>query len=267
MLSLLRGLDIALSGRLRVEANGSGEVRTVAMEVTAGAGTITLPGVLPATHKVRSVNALAHVDAASHTARIDHIDVDLGAAKIAVTGTGLRTEQGQTFTGKAEVKNIPVDKLGDYWPLEFAEGGRAWALANLSGGSLDIGTEFALSMPGNDLSQLSVDRNVAFLAYRGMTVHYMPHMPELQNVSGKARFEGGTMRFDIAGGNAVGLAVTGATIELTGLDGPRRNTPRCACRSRDRRRRSRLCWRAPSSACRATRSTIPSGWAATSRSS
>jgi hypothetical protein len=217
---LLRGLDIALSGRLKVEANGSGEVRTVAMEVTAGAGTITLPGILPATHKVRSVNALAHVDAASHTAQIDHIDVDLDAAKISVTGTGRRTEQGQTFTGKAEVKNIPIDKLGDYWPVEFAEGGRMWALTNLSGGTIDIGNEFALSIPGNDLAQLSVDRNVAFLAYRGMTVHYMPHMPELQNVSGKAHFEGGTMRFDVAGGSAVGLAVTGATIELTGLDGP-----------------------------------------------
>ena len=126
---------------------------------------------------------------------------------------------GQTFSGKAEIKNIPIDKLGEYWPLEFAEGGRAWALANLSSGSLDIGTEFSLSTPGNDLSQLRVDRNVAYLAYRGMTVHYMPHMPELLNVSGKARFEGGTMRFDIAHGNAVGLAVTGATIDLTGLDG------------------------------------------------
>jgi hypothetical protein len=217
---LLRGLDIALSGRLQVEATGAGEVRTVAMEVTAGAGTIILPGILPASHKVRSVNALAHVDAASHTARIDHIDVDLGAARIAVTGTGLRTAQGQTFTGKAEVKQIPVDRLGDYWPIEFAEGGRAWALANLSGGSLDVGTEFALSTPGNDVARLSVDRNAAFLAYRGMTVHYMPHMPELQNVSGKAHFEGGTLHFDIAGGTAVGLAVAGATIDLSGLDGP-----------------------------------------------
>ena len=216
---LLRGLDIALSGRLKVEANGAGEVRTVAMEVTAGAGTITLPGVLPVSHKVRSVSALAHVDAAAHTAQIDHIDVDMGVAKIAVTGTGHRTEQGQTFTGKAEVKNIPLDKLGDYWPLGFAEGGRAWALANLSGGSLDVAAEFALSTPGNDLALLSVDRNVATLAYRGMTVHYMAHMPELLNVSGSARFEGSTMRFDIAGGNAVGLAVAGATIDLAGLDG------------------------------------------------
>jgi hypothetical protein len=217
---LLRGLDIALSGRLTVEANGSGEVRTVAMEVTAGAGTITLPGVLPVIHKVRSVSALAHVDAAAHTARIDHIDVDMGVAKIAVTGAGQRTEKGQTFAGKAEVKNIPIDKLGDYWPLEFAEGGRAWALANLSSGALDIGADFTLSTPGNDLAQLSVDRDVAYLAYRGMTVHYMPHMPELLNVSGSARFEGNTMHFDIAGGNAVGLAVTGATIDLTNLDRP-----------------------------------------------
>jgi uncharacterized protein DUF3971 len=217
---LLRGLDIALSGRLKVEANGAGEVRTVSMEVTAGAGTIILPGILPVTHKVRSVNALAVVDAAAHTARIDHIDVDLGVAKIAVTGTGQRTEQGQSFTGKAEVKNIPIDRLGDYWPLEFAEGGRAWALANLNGGTLDVGNEFTLSTPGNDLSRLSVDRNVAYLAYKGMTVHYMPHMPELQNVSGNAKFEGSTMRFDVAGGTAVGLAVAGATIELKGLDGP-----------------------------------------------
>jgi hypothetical protein len=40
-----------------------------------------------------------------------------------------------------------------------------------------------------------------------MTVHYMPHMPELQNVSGKARFEGGTLHFDVASGTAVGLTV------------------------------------------------------------
>ena len=218
--ALLRGLDIALSGRLRIEASGQGEIRTVAMEVTAGAGTITLPGVLSAPHKVRSVHALAHVDAASHTARIDHIDVDLDGPKISVTGTGLRTEQGQTFTGRAEIKQIPVDKIGDYWPLEFAPGGRAWAVANVNGGTIDVSGEFGLSIPGNDLSRLSVDRTVAFLDYRGMTVHYMPQMPELQNVSGKARFQGGSLRFDIAGGTAVGLGVTGASIDLTGLDGP-----------------------------------------------
>ena len=217
---ILRGLDIALSGNLRIEATGGGEIKTVVMDVTAGAGTIMLPGILPASHKVRSVNALAHIDAASHTARIDHIEVDLGAARISITGTGLRTDQGQTFSGRAELKGVPVDKVGDYWPLDFAPGGRAWALANLSGGTLDVAAEFSVSTPGHDLAQLSIDRNVAFLDYRGMTVHYMPHMPELQNVSGKARFEGGTLHFDVASGTAVGLTVSGATIDMTGLDGP-----------------------------------------------
>jgi len=218
--ALLRGVDIALSGRLRVEASGQGEIRTVAVEITAGAGTITLPGVLAVPHKVRSVNALAHVDAASHTARIDHIDVDLGGPKISVAGTGLRTEQGQTFTGRAEVKQIPVDRIGDYWPLNFAPGGRAWATANISGGSVDVAAEFGLSAPGNDLSRIAVDRTIGFLDYRGMTVNYMPQMPELKNLSGKARFQGGTLRFDIAGATAAGLGVAGAIVELTGLDDP-----------------------------------------------
>ena len=53
-----------------------------------------------------------------------------------------------------------------------------------------------------------------------MTVRYMPHMPELQHVSGKARYEGGTLHFDVASGTTVGLRTAGATIDLTGLDGP-----------------------------------------------
>ena len=217
--ALLRGLDIALSGRLRVEANGQGEIRTMTMEVTAGAGTITLPGVLPVPHKVRSVNARAHVDAATHTARIEHVDVDLGGPKISLKGTGLRTEKEQTFSGRAELKQVPIDRLGDYWPLEFAAGGRIWALANLSAGSVDIAGEFGLSVPGTDLSRLTVDRTVAFLDYRGLTVRYMPGMPELKNLSGKARYEGDGLRFDVAGATAAGLGVAGATVELTGLEG------------------------------------------------
>ena len=218
--AILRGVDIALSGRLNIEAGGTGEIRTVTIDVTGGNGTLRLPGLLSATHQVRSVNARAAIDAATHTAKIERIDVDLATAKISLSGTGLKTEQGQTFAGRAEIRQIPVDRLGDYWPLGFAEGGRQWALANLAGGSVDVASQFALSIPGNDLEKLSVDRNVAFLDYRGLTVHYMPHMPELVGVSGTARFEGGNLHFDVASGTAVGLRVAGATIDLTGLDKP-----------------------------------------------
>ena len=55
------------------------------------------------------------------------------------------------------------------------------------------------------MAELKVDRLVGLLDYRGMTVRYMPHMPELQGVSGKARYEGGALHFDIASGATVGL--------------------------------------------------------------
>ncbi len=216
---LLRGLDIALSGRLHVEADGDGNIRTVAIDVTGGNGHVALPGVLPASHEVKSVNARATMDAASHTAKIERIAFDFGAAAVLVTGTGTKTPEGQVFAGRAEVHHVPVDRLGDYWPLEFAEGGRAWALANLSNGEIDVAAEFSLSVPDHDLAQLKVDRMVGLIDYRGMTVRYMPHMPELQAVSGKARYEGGALHFDVAGGTAVGLSMGGASIDLTGLDG------------------------------------------------
>ncbi len=219
-MAILRGVDIALSGRLNVEADGDGDVRTVRMEIIGGKGTVNLPGILTTAHTVRSVNASVSLDTQSQTAKIDHVDIDLGAAKVAITGVGLRSAEGKSFSGRAEVREIPVDRLDEYWPLDFAEGGRQWALTNLSDGTVDLAAEFALSIPADDLARRKIDRIVGFLEYRGLRVHYMPHMPELENVSGKARFEGGTLHFDVAGGTSVGLGVTGATIDLTGLDGP-----------------------------------------------
>jgi uncharacterized protein DUF3971/AsmA-like protein len=218
--ALLRGVDIALSGRMHIEAGGNGDVRSVAVEVSGGAGTLALPGILPVAHKVRSVNAVASVDAASHVARIDHVKVDLDVAQVSLVGTGTRTEQGQLFSGRAEIHGIPVDRLGDYWPLDFAPGGRQWALANLNHGTLDVAADFGLSASGDDLSQLKVDRTVAFLDYRGMQVRYMPHMPEIEGVTGKARYENNLLHFDIAHGTAVGLSIARATIDLIDLDSP-----------------------------------------------
>lgn len=218
--ALLRGLDIALSGRLNIEADGHGDVRSVGFDLAGSNGRITLPGVLPAAHSVKSLGAKVTMDAVAQTAKIDRFEMDFGAARVSITGSGERKPEGQVFSGRADVKQIPIDRLGDYWPLEFAVGGRAWALANLSKGELDIAAEFALSMPGNDAAETKIDRLVGLLAYRGMMVRYMPHMPELQGVSGTARYEGGTLHFDVASGTAVGLKTAGATIDLTGLDKP-----------------------------------------------
>jgi hypothetical protein len=218
--AILRGVDIALAGRVRIEADGHGDIGGVAIDVTGGNGRVTLPGILPAAHQVKAVNARATVDSETHTTRIERIAFDFGAASVSVTGTGIRTPDGQTFTGRVEVQHIPLDHVGDYWPLDFAAGGRAWSVANLSNGEMGVVAEFGLKTPGDDLSQLKVTRMVGLIDYRGMTVRYMPDMPELKGVSGRARYEGGTLHFDVASGDAAGLRLAGASIDLIGLDDP-----------------------------------------------
>ncbi|NQW50584.1 MAG: hypothetical protein HQ465_05015, partial [Rhodospirillales bacterium] len=219
-LAVLRGVDIALSGRLQIEGTGKGEVKTVAVDITGGSGSVTLPGILPAAHPVNAMSARFSVDNVEHTSKIERVDFDLGAARVVITGAGHRSENERHFAGRAEVRQIPVDRLGDYWPLEFAQGGRRWSIANVSNGTVDVAAEFVLSAPVDDLSALKFDRLAAFLDYGGLTVRYMAHMPEIKDVSGKARYEGGTLRFDVARGNAVNLTVTNGTIDLTDLDKP-----------------------------------------------
>ena len=216
----LRGVDLALAGRLYIEADGDGNVRGIEVDVTGGNGEVRLPGILPATHRVRAINARAVINAATHTATIERADMDFGAARVTITGAGEKKPEGQVFVGRVEVKQVPVDRLGDYWPLAFAPGGRDWSLVNLSKGEVDIAADFSLSAPGNDIAETRVDRLVGLLGYRDLKVRYMPHMPELQGVTGTARYEAGTLHFDVAAGTSVGLRLSGTSIDLTGLDQP-----------------------------------------------
>lgn len=219
-LAILRGVDLALSGRLQIEGTGKGEIKTVAVDITGANGSVTLPGILPVAHQVRSMNARFSIDNVEHTSRIERVDFDFGAARVVVTGAGHRASDTRHFVGRAEIRRIPVDKLADYWPLEFAEGGRRWAIANVTAGTVDVAAEFAASAPVDHIADIKMDRMAAFLDYGGLTVRYMPHMPEMQDVSGKARYENGSLHFDIARGGAVNLKVTDGTIDLTGLDKP-----------------------------------------------
>lgn len=219
-LAILRGVDLALSGRLQIEGTGKGEVKTVAVEINGANGSVTLPGILPVAHQVRSMDARFSIDNVAHTSKIERVDFDFGAARVVVTGAGHRISETRHFAGRAEIRRIPVDKLADYWPLEFAEGGRRWAITNVTAGTIDVAAEFAVSAPVDHIADIKMERIAAFLDYGGLTVRYMPHMPEMQDVSGKARYENGNLHFDIARGGAVNLKVTDGTIDLTGLDKP-----------------------------------------------
>ena len=219
-LAVLRGVDLALSGRLQIEGSGKGEIKAVSVDINGTNGSVTLPGILPVTHQVRSMDARFSVDNVEHTSKIERVDFDFGAARVVVTGAGHRISDTRHFAGRAEIRQIPVDRLADYWPLEFAEGGRRWAITNITAGTIDVAAEFAASAPVDHIADLKMDRMAAFLDYGGLTVRYMPHMPEMQDVSGKARYENGNLHFDIARGGAVNLKVIDGTIDLTGLDKP-----------------------------------------------
>jgi uncharacterized protein YhdP len=219
-LAALKGIDIAFSGRVRVDAAGSGEIREVAVDLSGQNGSLTLPGILPAAHQVRSVQARASLDATARTARIDRFDVELGQGMLSLSGDGVERDERLAFTGRADLKEVPVDRLGSYWPVEFAPGGRRWALDNVGGGTTDVHADFSFSAPTGKMDAMVVDRLVTTLDYRGLEVQYMPEMPTLVDVSGTARYENGSMHFDIATAHGAGMRVADASIDLSGLDGP-----------------------------------------------
>ena len=157
------------------------------------------------------------MDAAAHTAEgIEHVDViDLGAVKLSVTGTRpARRRRANPSAGRADLRQIPVDQsrriLALAGPGILAEGGREWALENLGGGTVDVGGGIR-AVEAHRATSYRTSPSISTVSWRcsiirGLEVQlYMPHMPELETVSGKARYENGTLHFDVAGGTAVGL--------------------------------------------------------------
>jgi uncharacterized protein YhdP len=218
--AILRGIDLKLAAVMRVEASGTGEIHSFTADVVGNNGRLGLPGILPVVHAIPSVQARVVVDVRARALKTVRLLADIGAARVDVSGSGLLKDGEITFAGRAELDRLPVDRLGDYWPIAFAPGGREWTRRNVSGGQLDIASEFSLKGTVGALEALAMERVVANLAYRDLVVRYMPDMPPLENVRGTARYEGDALHFDVTSGHGAGLSVAGATIDISGLNDP-----------------------------------------------
>ena len=73
--------------------------------------------------------------------------INWAKARCLCPATASNATKRQAFTGRADLKEIPVDRLGSYWPVEFAPGGRRWALDNVGGGTTDVHADFSFSAP------------------------------------------------------------------------------------------------------------------------
>ncbi len=220
-LAPMADFDLPMDGVVHLTASGSGEIRSVSLELKGGAGKVGVPGVLTPARAVDKVALRLSFTPAESRVRVEEFSVGFHGPVARLAGILELKERYFRFEGNAELKDVPIARLAEFWLEPLARGGRKWALANISDGRINaVSLDFAVSGDLDRAEDLKVERSLVEMRYEGFTVRYLDPLPPLRNVSGTMRFDGKLMRYQIASGQADHLKLAGARIDILGLEGP-----------------------------------------------
>ncbi|MCW5745565.1 MAG: AsmA-like C-terminal domain-containing protein [Alphaproteobacteria bacterium] len=220
-LAPLAELNLPLEGVIRLSASGKGEIRNVSVDLAGGSGRVGIPGVLSPARDVDKVALRLSFTPSENRVQVEEFSVGFRGPTARLSGVLELTARTFRFDGNAEVRDIPIARLAEFWLEPLATGGRTWALANIADGALTAASlDFVVAGDFDRPEDLKVERSVARLRYEGLTVTYLDPLPPLRGVSGTATFDGTVMRFDIVSGNADNLRLAGARVDILGLEKP-----------------------------------------------
>jgi len=121
------------------------------------------------------------------------------------------------FEARAALRDVPVDSLPVFWPLELAPKGRRWVTANLSRGLVEEALfDFAVAQrPGEAVRATRLAGSVRF---RGVEVNYIGQMPHAVGVDGSAILALDRVDVLTVSGMVGALRVEEVRTALTGFD-------------------------------------------------
>lgn len=217
-------LDLPISGSLAGSIARDGELLGLDFEANAGEGRLAYPELLPSPLTVLRASVNGRFDGAADSLTVEQAEVAFGTAAVpgptlSAAGNAERLSGDVRIAATATIAALPLASAKEYWPAALAPGGRAWVVANIPAGVLDsLTADVELSMPGGDVDALLVKRISGGLAYHELEVHYLRPLPPITGITGTGSLDLQTVRFKAPAGNAGRLQVSGADIEITGLD-------------------------------------------------
>ncbi|MBM3478926.1 MAG: hypothetical protein FJX69_06880 [Alphaproteobacteria bacterium] len=214
----LAGIDMPLDGSVQVGMDGEGRVLDANFSLSSPGGRLSDPEVLSAPADIAGASAQLAYEPATRRVRIGAAQILLpGGGMVGFMGEATLDAAGPRLAGRVRIASVPVDALARYWPLPVAPKARSWIVANLSAGIveetiLDLALE---PVPGNPARLASLSGSVAF---RGVSVGYIPGMPRVAGVDGSAQLSLARVEVAAHSGGIGGLRVEEARALLAALD-------------------------------------------------
>ena len=149
--------------------------------LSAGAGALEVPNLLPRTVPVRSATARGSFDAETSRIVLDEAKLDLGGPTIGLNAIVSRADGVVTVDGKMVVRKLPLADLKSYWPKKVNPVLHEWITNNMEDGEI---TEARASMrvQSTRSGEWSFEKSAADMQIEGVTVHYLKPLIPVREV-------------------------------------------------------------------------------------
>ncbi|MFQ5764038.1 MAG: AsmA-like C-terminal region-containing protein [Rhodospirillales bacterium] len=214
---------VALNGRYD-GADNTLDVEALTLDLGAE-GHVTLPA--PADHRMplKSISLKGRYLGKTHRLEITKASADLGgpSADLSVVVDGFAGLQGAGSEAKMSVdvkgtlRDVPVDRLAQYWPAAWGRSAHRWTTTHLSDGMVRRARAEMRLWSGGDggFELVSVDGD---LEVDGVTVDYLPPMPPVRDTRATMKFDEKDFNIFISGARSEGLVVGEGSVLISGLD-------------------------------------------------
>ncbi|HIC80935.1 MAG TPA: DUF3971 domain-containing protein, partial [Kiloniellaceae bacterium] len=226
ILAPVGGVTSRISGSVATSVSLDGTLGQTGFEVRGLAGSLKIPGVEMEPLPVRDLTMRGRYDDASQRFDLDEARVSLGSEDEAgpvLSLSGVFDYEPQTggdwlIDAEAKLEGVPLADLPRYWPESIAEGARPWVTENVTTGRVSSATaKVEIQVPDGDFAAADLVSLNGDLQYRDLTVHYLRPLPPIENIAGTATFDAESLRFAVASGSLLSLAVGQSTVEITDL--------------------------------------------------
>jgi len=218
------GLRLPLTGKLVAHMNLDGVVRDLSLDVTVGAGTVSVKAIGLDAVAVRSARITARATDNLSRFTLDEFRADLGGPQLVLTGNARRADGRLSAGLEATARDVTTEDLKRLWPENAAPGGRRWVGDNVEGGGvreLRASAEItARENPESGFSDVNLARLEGRFEFSGVTAHYLRPLPPVTDLSGTAVLVPDAIDFAVESGRLGEVSVKEGKIRVHGLETP-----------------------------------------------
>ena len=228
-LAPLEMIDLRLNGTISTTFTFASDVAHITeaqFEVKGQDGQFKLPAPLDTSYPVKSLVLKGSTAADLDQITIEQFRVDLArkgeTPTITMTARGKSLNTKPELTLEAQLPELSLAALKEYWPLSVKPNTNAWIKKNLTVGGL-TDTKLKMVLTGATFDSLDASEVLLTSNLHNVTINYLDRMPLVQSTDGVMTLTSKEMVIDVSNGfvpdavSGKGLRVPSGKLKMLGL--------------------------------------------------